>query len=424
MLLGVIADDFTGAGDIANTLAKGLAPGKGLRTAQFLGVPDGPASPEIEAGVVALKSRSIPADEAVSQSLDALNWLLEQGARQIVFKYCSTFDSTPQGNIGPVAEALADRLGCRGVIVCPAFPALGRTIYQGHLFVGDRLLSESSLRHHPLNPMTDPDLRRWLRLQTTSDVGLVSWNSVRIGAEDVASAVAEQAAAGHKLVIVDALCEDDLITLGQAVAEARLVTGGSGIAMALPQNFIARGLARGAAPQPVSIDGPEAILAGSCSSATREQISCHCQKHPSLVIDVDRIMNGSLKAEAVAEFLLSQSGKAPLATSSGAPDEVTKLQALYGREAVAHALDRLFAETAQILIARGVRRLVVAGGETSGAVVTALDLGALTIGPEIDEGVPILASSGKTPIGLALKSGNFGSPDFFVKALKALKGQL
>jgi 3-dehydrotetronate 4-kinase len=423
MLLGVIADDFTGAGDIANTLAKGLRPGRGLRTAQFLGVPKRPSSADVEAGVVALKSRSIPASDAVAQSLEALDWLLAQGARQIVFKYCSTFDSTPEGNIGAVAEALAGSLGSHGVVVCPAFPAMRRTIYQGHLFVGDRLLSESSLRHHPLNPMTDPDIRRWLRKQSESPIGHVAWETVRHGANSIASALHEEAAAGRRLVVVDALCDDDLIALGSAVSNAKLVTGGSGVAMALPENFIMNGLATGSAPQAVGIDGPEAILAGSCSGATRAQIEYHRRDHPCLAIDVDNVMNGTLNAKPVSEFLLSHSGKLPLAFSSNTPEEVGRLQARYGREAVALALDEVFAQVARNLVAAGVRRLVVAGGETSGAIVSALDLGALTIGPEIDEGVPILVSAGDTPIGFALKSGNFGSPDFFNKAIRKLAGQ-
>src|SRR5688572_24418103 len=242
MLLGVIADDFTGASDIANTLANGRS--GGLRTTQFLGLPQRPAPGTCVAGVVALKTRSIAAAEAVSQSLAALRWLKEQGCRQFVFKYCSTFDSTPAGNIGPVGEALADALGAKGVPACPAFPAAGRTVYQGHLFVGDRLLSESSLRTHPLNPMTDPDIRRWLALQSRRAVGLVPHASVAKGAAAIRAALDESAGRGACLVIVDALTEGDLLAIAAACAGRPLLTGGSGIAMGLPQNFIAQGLAQ------------------------------------------------------------------------------------------------------------------------------------------------------------------------------------
>lgn len=424
MLLGVIADDFTGASDIANTLAKGKPGEGGLRTAQFLGVPH-IASPEgVEAGVVALKSRSIPAAEAVAQSLDALRWLQDQGCRQIVFKYCSTFDSTPVGNIGPVAEALAEALGAEGVVVCPAFPGAGRTVYQGHLFVHDRPLNESGLENHPLNPMTDADIRRWLARQAKGPVGLVRWQSVREGAKRIAADLDAAQARGERLVIVDALTDEDLVAIGQASADAPLLTGGSGIALGLPGNFIRVGLSKGGrAAEGRGIEGPEAILAGSCSGATRGQVECHVAAHPSLPIDVDAVMRGETKSEHLATFLLSHTGRAPLVYSSSTPEEVRRLQDHYGRERVAEALDHLFADTARALIRQGVRRLVVAGGETSGAVVSALDLGALTIGPEIDPGVPVLISDGPSPVALALKSGNFGSLAFFTKALDRLAGR-
>ncbi len=424
MLLGVIADDFTGAGDIANTLAKGLPGEGGLDTVQLLGVPEDAARIEAEAAVIALKSRSIAPSEAVDQSLQALRWLLSQGCRQVVFKYCSTFDSTPRGNIGPVGEALAEALGAFGVVACPAFPATGRTVYQGHLFVHDRLLSESGLESHPLNPMTDPDIRRWLGRQATGPVALVALEVVRQGPEAIAAALAEAAARGERLAIVDALTEDDLVAIGQAVADAPLVTGGSGIALALPHNFIARGLAKPRAePAALGVDGPEAILAGSCSGATRAQVAVHAERHPTLEIDVERVLEGSLGADDIAAFLRANEGRAPLAFSSASPDKVRELQDRFGREQVAQRLDRLFAETAAKLVAGGVRRLVVAGGETSGAVVSALDLGPLAIGREIDPGVPVLVSRGAPPVALALKSGNFGAPDFFSKALARLAGR-
>lgn len=423
MLLGVIADDFTGASDIANTIAKGLPEQGGLRTAQFLGVPKQPAPADIEAGVIALKSRSIPAAEAIEQSLAALEWLRAQGCSQIIFKYCSTFDSTPEGNIGPVGEALADALGVKGVVACPAFPRAGRTIYQGHLFVKDRLLNESGLEHHPLNPMTDADLRRWLRLQTKSAVGQVEWAKVAKGAATIDADLKRASDAGETLVIVDAVSDDDLITIGEALSDAPLITGGSGIAIGLPRNFIRRGLAKGSSAATAMITGPEAILAGSCSGATRGQVELHKANHPTLAIDVDRVMAGETTSRDVVEFIVANHGQSPLAYSSGTPEEVARLQERYGRDKVAHTLDKLFADTARELVTRGVRRLVVAGGETSGAVVSALDLGALAIGPEIDPGVPVLVSGGSHPIALALKSGNFGAPDFFNKALARLEGK-
>jgi uncharacterized protein YgbK (DUF1537 family) len=423
MLLGVIADDFTGASDIGNTLAKGLPGQGGLRTAQFLGVPPSPAPGDVEAGVVALKSRSIPAGEAVAQSLAALEWLRAQGCQQFIFKYCSTFDSTPGGNIGPVGEALAETLGVKGVIVCPAFPAVGRTVYQGHLFVKDRLLNESGLQNHPLNPMTDPDIRRWLARQTTTPVGLVALATVSSGHLALATALEEAAQNGQTLIIVDAVGDEDLITIGKAAALAPLITGGSGVALGLPANFIAAGLASGSGDVAMGVKGPEAILAGSCSGATRKQIEVHARAHPVLALDVERVVAGEVTPESLVAFVESHRDRAPLVFSGGTPQEVAALQHRFGREQIAEKLDTLFAETAKMMIKRGTKRLVVAGGETSGAVVSALELGALNIGREIDPGVPALYSHGNEPIALALKSGNFGSPDFFAKALARLEGR-
>ncbi|RUW29704.1 four-carbon acid sugar kinase family protein, partial [Mesorhizobium sp. M1A.F.Ca.IN.020.06.1.1] len=390
MLVGVIADDFTGASDIANTLAKGLPGEGGFRTVQYLGIPAEKAAVEVEAGVIALKSRSIEAGEAIRQSLAALRWLLDQGCRQIVFKYCSTFDSTPAGNIGPVAESLAAALGAKGVVACPAFPGAGRTVYQGHLFVKDRLLNESGLQNHPLNPMTDADIRRWLRLQTTTDVGHVDLETVRQGPSAIDAVLKEHGAQNRTLIIVDAIADDDLVAIARAAASHRLVTGGSGIALGLAANFIEQGLIAGARPGVTVVDGPDAILAGSCSGATREQVQIHRTNHPALAIDVAAVMDGSITVEDLTSFLLANQGRKPLVYSSGTPDEVKAIQARFGREKVAETLDHLFASTASQLVKSGINRLVVAGGETSGAVVSALDLGPLAIGAEIDPGVPVL----------------------------------
>jgi 3-dehydrotetronate 4-kinase len=421
VLIGVIADDFTGASDVANTLAKGLPGQGGLVTAQYMGVPEGAADPEIEAGVVSLKSRSIPVEDAVASSLAALRWLQAQGCRQFVFKYCSTFDSTPEGNIGPVAEALADALGVKGVVACPAFPAMGRTVYQGHLFVGDVLLSESGMQNHPLTPMTDPDIRRWLSRQTRAAVGHVAAPVVSEGAEAIDAALRACAQRGETLAIVDAVADDDLVRIGRACAEAPLLTGGSGIALGLPANFIAEGLAEGGRYRFDGVAGPEAILAGSCSGRTRSQVDAHTRKHPALAVAVDDVMDGRTSSDDLVAFIAANHGEAPLVYSSAAPEEVAAAQARYGREAVSGRLEGLFAETVERLVDSGVSRVVVAGGETSGAVAQALDLGGLTIGPEISPGVPVLVSD-KRGVALALKSGNFGEEDFFDDALAAMAG--
>lgn len=421
MLIGVIADDFTGASDIANTLAKGLPGQGGLVTAQYMGVPRGGAGPEVEAGVVSLKSRSIPVKDAVAASLEALRWLKAQGCRQVVFKYCSTFDSTPEGNIGPVAEALADTLDVKGVVACPAFPAMRRTVYQGHLFVGDRLLNQSGMQHHPLTPMTDPDIRRWLRRQTRSDVGHVSAQVVGQGAKAIDAALRACGDRGETLAIVDAVTDEDLVRIGRACADAPLLTGGSGIALGLAANFIAKGLATGGRNRFEGVDGPEAVLAGSCSGKTRSQVDAHRRVHPAMAVAVEDVMDGRISSGDLVAFIEANRGKAPLVYSSAAPEDVAAAHARHGRETVSDRLEGLFAETAKRLVHRGVRRVVVAGGETSGAVAQALDLDGLTIGPEISPGVPVLVND-QRGVALALKSGNFGGEDFFEDALDALAG--
>ncbi len=417
MLLGCIGDDFTGSSDLANTLAKG-----GMRTVQYSGVPDHPAGDDVEAGVVALKTRSIAVDEAVSRSLAALDWLQAQGCRQFLFKYCSTFDSTHAGNIGPVADALADRLDADCVIVCPVFPATGRTLYLGHLFVGDRLLSESGMENHPLTPMTDPDIRRWLQYQTSSNVGHVPINVVDQGADDIRAALRAEADAGRRLIVVDATLDRDLITIGTAAADLKLITGGSGIAMGLPENFRASGMIAGETAGWAGETGPVVVLSGSCSNATRAQVAHYVRDHPHLEVTADAVMHGRLTGQSVASFLLEHRDEAPIAFSSADPAIVAKAQQAFGTEAVAEALEGLFAEVAREVTAAGVSRLITAGGETSGAVVSGLGLDALEIGPEIDPGVPALRAVGR-PLVVALKSGNFGAEDFFEKAAKILKGQ-
>jgi len=414
MLLGCIGDDFTGSSDLANTLAK-----QGMRTVQYSGVPDDDATSEVEAGVVALKSRSIPAADAVRMSLDALAWLQAQGCRQFFFKYCSTFDSTPEGNIGPVAEALAVALNADRVIVCPAFPGAGRTLYQGHLFVNGVLLSECGMQDHPLNPMTDPDIRRWLALQTSCAVGHVAAPDVMAGVEAVKARLAEQKAADKRLIVVDALSDPDLMTIGAAAADLPLITGGSGVAMGLPANFRQSGAIGHDLPEWKGEAGRCAALSGSCSNATRAQLALHGKSNPTREVPAADVITGATTPETVSAWLLAQPG-IPVAYSSADPATVETVQETFGRDVASNALETFFAEVAGQLVAAGVNRLIVAGGETSGAVVEGLGVSAMEIGPEIDPGVPAMRAGGNLVI--ALKSGNFGAPDFFQKAADVLKG--
>jgi uncharacterized protein YgbK (DUF1537 family) len=418
MLLGCIADDFTGASDLANTLTA-----NGMRTVQTIGVPSGPLPSQgddrADAVVVALKSRSIAADEAVAQSLAALEWLLAQGAQQILFKYCSTFDSTPAGNIGPVAEALLERLNVPIAIACPVFPTNRRTLYLGHLFVGDLLLSESGMQNHPVTPMTDPNLVRWLQRQMKGKVGLLAHPTVARGPAAIRDGLDALARDGVRIAIADAISDDDLRALGEALAGTRLVTGGSGIALGLPENFRRAGSLVAAATAPVAVGGPAVVLSGSCSIATRRQIGVYREQAPTRLVTADEVVAGGLTPAEVATWALeriAEGGAVPLVYTSADPAEVASSQQRYGAERVSSAIEHFTGELAAQLHARGVRRFIVAGGETSGAVVQALGVARLAIGPEIDPGVPALRGI-DVPVGLALKSGNFGADNFFEKAL-------
>ncbi|MFY0617512.1 3-oxo-tetronate kinase [Shimia sp.] len=406
MKLGVIADDFTGASDIALTLAEA-----GMTVTQFIGVPEDKADAELDAGVVALKSRTAPVDEAVADSLAACEWLLAQGVKQIVLKVCSTFDSTPEGNIGPVLEALAKRTGAKHIVTSPAFPENGRSVYQGHLFVQDVLLNECGMQDHPLTPMRDPDLRRVLGAQTSWEIGHVPAQIVAQGAQHIRAALPP----GPAMVIVDAIHDADLIEIGKAVKGEPLICGGSGIALGLPANF-------GAVPTTSkwkSFQGPGVILSGSCSRATRAQVSFYQRNNPAFEVSAEAVISGEITAQHLTEWVLNQV-KVPLVFSSADPEEVRAAQHKFGSEMAAQAIETFFSELAALLSLRGVTRMIVAGGETSGAVVNGLNARALSIGPRIAPGVPVVRMVDK-PLTLALKSGNFGTEDFFVTALSMME---
>jgi uncharacterized protein YgbK (DUF1537 family) len=420
LLLGAIADDFTGASDLANTLTRG-----GLRTVLTVGVPAAPLALEADAVVVALKTRTIAPTAAVAQSLAAFAWLRKAGAQQLLFKICSTFDSRfavePRGNIGPVGAALRLAVSVEAraplcVPVCPAFPATGRTVYRGHLFVGDQLLSDSGMAQHPLTPMTDANLVRVLQAQCEEPVGLVPLDIVRAGAGAIGARLAQLAQQGAGFAIVDAVADDDLHLLGAALDSLPLAIGGSGIALGLPANFARRGARIDHAPVDVRVDGRCVLLAGSCSAATRAQVAAQAALGPVHRVDPARVTDTGYLADVV-DWCLAQPAT-PLVASSATPDEVAAVRVRRGA-AVADAIERFFGALAAALHARGVRRFVVAGGETAGAVVTALDLRTLQVGAEIDPGVPALRALGadpQWPLALALKSGNFGRPDFFARA--------
>ena len=415
--LGCIADDFTGATDLANNLVR-----TGMRVVQTIGVPTGPLNVEVDAVVVALKSRTIPAEDAIAQSLDALRWLQAQGAQQFYFKYCSTFDSTPEGNIGPVTEALMDALGTDFTIATPAFPDNGRTVFKGYLFAGNVLLNESGMQNHPLTPMTDPNLVRVMQAQTKRRVGLLDHTVVARGPEAIRERIAALRADGVGVAIVDATSNDDLLRLGPALQGMPLVTAGSGVAIGLPANW---GLAPSStASQLPPAQGLRAIVSGSCSQATNRQVAhFKAQGGPALALnplqltgDTDALVT---QVMAWAQPLLSQGPV--LVYSTAEPEAVKAIQARLGVAEAGALVEHALAAVARALPQAGVQQLVVAGGETSGACVQALGITQLQIGPQIDPGVPWCHAQGIAgPLHITLKSGNFGTDDFFSKAFTVL----
>ncbi len=419
MLLGCIADDSTGATDLAAMLAAG-----GMRTVQWFGPPaPGEVPDNVDALVVALKSRSAPPAEAIASSLAALTALQALGAKRFLLKYCSTFDSTAEGNIGPVAEALIAAVGARQTIFCPAFPENGRSVYLGHLFVHGRLLNESGMEHHPLTPMTDADLVRVLQRQAKGRCGLLSYRTVMQGPAAIAQALADHAARGASLVVCDALNDEHLRSIGRAVADMPLVTGSAGVALGLPAAYREIGELDAAPASPVlpAIRGHSAVLAGSCSPATQRQVAAFRQSHPARALDVRAAMRGDAEAHAAAAWAAERLAEGPvLIDSTVAPDELRRIQADLGGRQAAAAVEQTMADIAAALVAAGVRRLVVAGGETAGAIMQRLGVRGLRIGPSIDPGVPWTQSLGDPPLALALKSGNFGGDDFFLRSLAML----
>jgi uncharacterized protein YgbK (DUF1537 family) len=422
LALGCIADDYTGASDLANTLTRA-----GLRTVQTIGIPaDDLALPEVDAVVVSLKSRSIEAGLAVSRSRAADKWLRGRGARHVLFKICSTFDSTDAGNIGPVMDALRADCGEANVLVTPAFPETGRTVYQGNLFVGAVPLNESPLKDHPLNPMHDSNLARVLARQSKTQIGLVDLATVTRGTDAVRARLTELAGKGIRAAIIDAVFDRDLETIGLVAAEHRLSVGASGIGLGLARALVSTGKVRSAAVSGdagAAVGGPAACLAGSCSQATLKQIASAEKVMPVLHLDPDRILTGAGEAQRVLDWARPRLAEGPvLIASSSTPDQVAALQARHGRDAAGHAIEQAMADIAEGLVKSGVRRLVVAGGETSGAVVDRLKIPGFLVGVEIAAGVPVLRAVGAGgDMLLALKSGNFGGPEFFSDALGLMR---
>ena len=418
--LGCIADDFTGATDLANNLVRA-----GMRVVQMINVPDLSIAESVDADavVIALKSRTIPAAEAVDVSRAALAWLRAAGAEQIYFKYCSTFDSTPAGNIGPVTEALMKSLDTDFTIATPAFPDNARTVFKGHLFVGDVLLSDSGMRHHPLTPMTDANLVRVLAAQCATPVGLIDYRVVSEGAAAIRARVEQLRTEGVGIAIVDAVSNDDLLRLGPALSGMPLVTAGSGVAIGLPANWGIMPSRSASALPPAT--GHQAVISGSVSEATNGQVSDHLRRGlPAYPVDPLGIGSGQDVVGQALAFADQHLASGPvLVYSTDGPEGVRSVQGRLGAAEAGALIEDALGRIARGLVDRGVRQLIVAGGETSGAVIQALGVDQLRIGEQIDPGVPWCTTPlpGGETLHVTLKSGNFGTPDFFTKAFAVLE---
>ncbi|NOH93254.1 four-carbon acid sugar kinase family protein [Vibrio sp. AIC-3] len=413
MLLGVIADDFTGATDIAGFLVE-----NGMRTVQLNGIPTGEFDTSADAVVISLKSRSCPVDQAVTDSVTALKWLQSQGCQQFYFKYCSTFDSTAEGNIGPVTDALLAELGESFTMVCPALPVNGRTVYNGHLFVFGELLSDSGMRNHPVTPMTDSSVVRMMDAQSEGVSGLVNFQTIEQGADAVTARFNELKAQGSRYAVVDAFNAEHLVTLGQAAKSLKLITGGSGLAAGIAKNWTGHLADQSDAKHAGSpVKAPTVVFSGSCSVMTNQQVAVYKQLAPHFAIDVKACLTNDQYANDVFDWVMTnnQGEFAPLVYATADAAALKAIQEEYGAQASSHAVEQFFSQLAIKLHQHGVTNFIVAGGETSGVVTQSLAVKGFHIGPQIAPGVPWVKSV-EGELSLALKSGNFGDKNFFAKA--------
>lgn len=408
-MLGVIADDFTGASDIASFLVE-----NGLKTVQMNGVSDCALQSQVDAIVISLKSRSNPVEEAIAQSLQALEWLQQNGCKQFYFKYCSTFDSTEKGNIGPVTDALLDALQDDFTMICPALPVNGRTIFNGYLFVGNVLLNESGMQNHPITPMKDANLVRLMDKQARGKTGLVSYSDLMKGADFVKSRFAELKQQGFRYAVVDSVDNSQLAVLAEAIADFKLVTGGSGLAA-----YMAARLSGGKQGDNALLPNKAktVVLSGSCSVMTNKQVAKYAEKAPHVYLDVAQSISNPAYADELAQWVLANLNHtlAPMVYATVSPEKLKQIQAEFGADKASHAIENTFAQLAEKLKAAGVVNFITAGGETSSIVVQQLGFTGFHIGKQIAPGVPWLKALDDN-IFLALKSGNFGTEDFFAFA--------
>ena len=422
MKLGIIGDDFTGSSDIANNLKK-----SGMQVSMYAGVPnllpEETKKEQTDAAVIALKTRTAPIKDAIRESLEALSWLKDCGCEQFIFKYCSTFDSTKEGNIGPVTDAIMEKLNTDFTIACPSFPDAGRTVYFGHMFVNGKPLNESGMENHPLTPMTDHNLVRWLGHQTKNNVGLVDSQTISKGENSVKEKIKNLKKNGYKYAIIDTIKNDDFDIICNAVKNLPLLTGGSGIALGLPKIYKDRGLLSASSFQIPENNSNAIILSGSCSVTTINQINIYKENNPSFYISPDEVINDKDLIEKVLSWIKDNETQSPLVYSSSDIKTVLEKQKQYGQELLANKIEKFFELLSKRLVKDNFGTFISAGGETSGAVIKGLGIQELKIGKEISHGIPALwspESSGNKPVFVTLKSGNFGQDNFFARALKAL----
>ena len=422
MKLGIIGDDFTGSSDIANNLKK-----SGMQVSMYAGVPnllpEETKKEQTDAAVIALKTRTAPIEDAIRESLEALSWLKDCGCEQFIFKYCSTFDSTKEGNIGPVTDAIMEKLNTDFTVACPSFPDAGRTVYFGHMFVNGKPLNESGMENHPLTPMTDHNLVRWLGHQTKNNVGLVDSQTISEGENSVKKKIENLKKNGYKYAIIDTIKNDDFDIICNAVKNLPLLTGGSGIALGLPKIYKDRGLLSASNFQIPENNSNAIILSGSCSVTTINQINIYKENNPSFYISPDEVINDKDLIEKVLSWIKDNETQSPLVYSSSDIKSVSEKQKQYGQELLANKIEKFFELLSKRLVKDNFGTFISAGGETSGAVIKGLGIQELKIGKEISHGIPALwspESSGNKPVFVTLKSGNFGQDDFFTRALKAL----
>lgn len=419
VLLGCIADDFTGATDLASFLVN-----SGMRTVQLIGVPNDTIDlTGVDAVVIALKSRTLPKDIAIKQSIEALEWLKQLDCNQYYFKYCSTFDSTEKGNIGPVTDALLNNLNEEFTIICPSLPVNGRTVYKSHLFVNDSLLNESGMQNHPLTPMNDPNLLRVMASQSIGKVGAVQYETIIQGAEAIKHCLNE-VSKDNRYAILDTLTNDDLFSIGEACADLKLLTGGSGLSVGLAKNFQQKGLfkIREDSSELSKLRGQTIVLSGSCSVMTQKQVNYFKQFYPAKKIDPLQLEAGTSSLQEFLEWFESNNtSDSMMIYATDSPDQIKAVQEKLGVDKASELVENFMAELVEALVRKGVNKLVVAGGETSGAVVKALQPNMLKIGKSIAPGVPLTEIVGDSPKLVALKSGNFGDELFFTKAIEAMQ---